>query len=281
MEFQPCGVGLRHTSIVAAFDTRNDAEYRNSTREAHGAGLVLSRRRSTIPTWCRRTISTRVSPPISAHGASATPAGRSAPNVPQLGGWHSATDMHLRAEFTELTLEIFELIQGVFADQGLRRRLRAGLRLDVGERQPARRLQSPPHPSARAVERGLLRPHPGRLRPVVPHRSASPGARDHPVLRFQAPLRAYLGRGLLPAGGRPAHRLSRMARTFHAPEHGGCRFGADRGSGRGGTERDGEGRPCGGTGGGRPRRRTDQRQLHTSGSGARTPAGLPLRPTRW
>ena len=39
-------------------------------------------------------------------------------NVPQLGGWHSATDMHLRPEFTELTLEIFELIHGVFADQG-------------------------------------------------------------------------------------------------------------------------------------------------------------------
>ena len=39
-------------------------------------------------------------------------------NVPQLGGWHSATDMHLRPEFTELTAEIFELIHGVFADQG-------------------------------------------------------------------------------------------------------------------------------------------------------------------
>jgi len=46
------------------------------------------------------------------------PGGTFRSNVPQLGGWHSATDMHLRAEFTELTREIFELIHGVFADQG-------------------------------------------------------------------------------------------------------------------------------------------------------------------
>ena len=46
------------------------------------------------------------------------PGGTFRSNVPQLGGWHSATDMHLRAEFTELTLEIFELLHGVFADQG-------------------------------------------------------------------------------------------------------------------------------------------------------------------
>ena len=46
------------------------------------------------------------------------PGGTFRSNVPQLGGWHSATDMHLRAEFTALTHEIFELIHGVFADQG-------------------------------------------------------------------------------------------------------------------------------------------------------------------
>ena len=46
------------------------------------------------------------------------PGGTFRSNVPQLGGWHSATDMHLRAEFTALTREIFELIHGVFADQG-------------------------------------------------------------------------------------------------------------------------------------------------------------------
>ena len=46
------------------------------------------------------------------------PGGTFRSNAPQLGGWHSATDMHLRAEFTELTLEIFELIHGVFTDQG-------------------------------------------------------------------------------------------------------------------------------------------------------------------
>ena len=38
--------------------------------------------------------------------------------MPQLGGWHSATDMHLRAVFTELTRDIFELIHGVFTHQG-------------------------------------------------------------------------------------------------------------------------------------------------------------------
>ena len=46
------------------------------------------------------------------------PGGTFRSNAPQLGGWHSATDMHRRAEFTELALEIFELIHGVFADQG-------------------------------------------------------------------------------------------------------------------------------------------------------------------
>ena len=46
------------------------------------------------------------------------PGGTFRSNAPQLGGWHSATDMHLRPEFTELTREIFELIHGVFADQG-------------------------------------------------------------------------------------------------------------------------------------------------------------------
>ena len=46
------------------------------------------------------------------------PGGTFRSNVPQLGGWHSATDMHLRPEFTELTLEIFELINGVFIEQG-------------------------------------------------------------------------------------------------------------------------------------------------------------------
>ena len=46
------------------------------------------------------------------------PGGTFRSNVPQLGGWHSATDMHLRAEFTELTREVFELFHGVFVDQG-------------------------------------------------------------------------------------------------------------------------------------------------------------------
>ena len=46
------------------------------------------------------------------------PAGTFRSNVPQLGGWHSATDMHLQAEFAALTREIFELLHGVFADQG-------------------------------------------------------------------------------------------------------------------------------------------------------------------
>ena len=46
------------------------------------------------------------------------PGGTFRSNTPQLGGWHSATDMHLRAEFTDLTREIFELLHGVFTDQG-------------------------------------------------------------------------------------------------------------------------------------------------------------------
>ena len=100
--------------------------------------------------------------------------------------------------------------------------------------------------------------------PSLPHRPAPAGARDHPVLRPEAPLRPYLGRGVLPAGGRQAHRVSGMTRPLHAPEHGGCLFGAGRESGRDGAERDGKGRPCVAARGGRPRRRADQHQLQLS-----------------
>ncbi len=39
-------------------------------------------------------------------------------NEPQLGGWHSATDMHTRREFDPLTAEIFEFVHGVFTSLG-------------------------------------------------------------------------------------------------------------------------------------------------------------------
>ncbi len=46
------------------------------------------------------------------------PQGTFRTNVPQLGGWHSATDMHTKAEYNRLTLEIFELVQGIYDDLG-------------------------------------------------------------------------------------------------------------------------------------------------------------------
>jgi uncharacterized protein (TIGR02466 family) len=39
-------------------------------------------------------------------------------NEPQLGGWHSPTDMHTRREFDLLTAEIFEFVHGVFTTLG-------------------------------------------------------------------------------------------------------------------------------------------------------------------
>ncbi|HEY5701731.1 MAG TPA: hypothetical protein VIT83_06550, partial [Gammaproteobacteria bacterium] len=39
-------------------------------------------------------------------------------NTPQLGGWHSATDMHTRAQFNMLTREILEMADGIFRDLG-------------------------------------------------------------------------------------------------------------------------------------------------------------------
>ena len=48
----------------------------------------------------------------------ADPAGDFRTNEPHLGGWHSATDMHTRHEFDDLTREIFELMHGVFTDLG-------------------------------------------------------------------------------------------------------------------------------------------------------------------
>lgn len=48
----------------------------------------------------------------------ADPHGTFRTNVPQVGGWHSATDMHTRSEYNRLTLEILEFIQGVFDHLG-------------------------------------------------------------------------------------------------------------------------------------------------------------------
>jgi len=48
----------------------------------------------------------------------ADPQGTFRTNAPQVGGWHSATDMHTRSEYNRLTLEIFELVQGVYDDLG-------------------------------------------------------------------------------------------------------------------------------------------------------------------
>lgn len=44
----------------------------------------------------------------------ADPEGTFRTNVPQVGGWHSATDMHTRPEYSRLAQEVFELIQGVY-----------------------------------------------------------------------------------------------------------------------------------------------------------------------
>ena len=41
MEFQLCGVRSCHPSVIAALDTDDNAEYRNSTREARGTRLLL------------------------------------------------------------------------------------------------------------------------------------------------------------------------------------------------------------------------------------------------
>ena len=46
------------------------------------------------------------------------PEGTVRSNVAQAGAWHSATDMHLRREFDPLTLEIFEMVQGVYDELG-------------------------------------------------------------------------------------------------------------------------------------------------------------------
>ena len=46
------------------------------------------------------------------------PEGTVRSNVAQAGAWHSATDMHTRGEFNPLTLEIFEMIQGIYDGLG-------------------------------------------------------------------------------------------------------------------------------------------------------------------
>ena len=46
------------------------------------------------------------------------PEGTVRSNVAQAGAWHSATDMHMRPEFDPLTLEIFEMVQGIYDELG-------------------------------------------------------------------------------------------------------------------------------------------------------------------
>lgn len=46
------------------------------------------------------------------------PEGTVRSNVAQVGAWHSATDMHTRSEFNPLTLDIFEMVQGIYDDLG-------------------------------------------------------------------------------------------------------------------------------------------------------------------
>lgn len=46
------------------------------------------------------------------------PGGDFRTNEPQLGGWHSPTDMQLRREFDPLTRETFELMHGVYTSLG-------------------------------------------------------------------------------------------------------------------------------------------------------------------
>ena len=44
------------------------------------------------------------------------PAGMVRTNTPQLGAWHSPTDMHVKSEYHALTAEIFEFMHGVYDD---------------------------------------------------------------------------------------------------------------------------------------------------------------------
>ena len=46
------------------------------------------------------------------------PEGTHRTNLPQLGGWHSPTDMHIRHQYRPLLAEIFEFMHGVFMHLG-------------------------------------------------------------------------------------------------------------------------------------------------------------------
>jgi uncharacterized protein (TIGR02466 family) len=46
------------------------------------------------------------------------PQGTFRTNIPQIGAWHSATDMQVRPEYNRLTAEIFEMTHGIYHDLG-------------------------------------------------------------------------------------------------------------------------------------------------------------------
>ena len=142
-----------------------------------------------------------------------------------------------------------------------------------GERQSARLRSTAITPTARTVERRVLRPHPGRLRPALPHRSAPAGARAHPVLRSEAPLRPHLGRGLPPSPG-PAGLIAFPGWLVHSTHPNMANAGPEAGEagnadGKGGQRRRGA-RGRGGT----AAPSNGSASASTSGSGARRRSGL-------
>ena len=164
---------------------------------------------------------------------------------------------------------------------GLRRRLRAGLRLDVGERQSARRVQPAITPtrtrcgaacttSAPRDDCGLLcltdpRPQAHVLTPYFDPKAPAPptpgarsttspgpaGSSPFPDGSSTPPIRTW--RAPAPRRARPGNAGGRAGSEGAAPEEEG----------------------------GRPRPRTDQASASTSGSGARTPTRPRPRSTRW
>ena len=128
--------------------------------------------------------------------------------------------MHLRAEYTELTLEIFELIHGVFADQGYDDAFEPAcdsMWANVNPRGAFNSHHTHPHALWSGVyyvrtpdDCGLLcltdpRPQAHVITPYFDSRRRS--AHTWAEAYYQP-------------GSRPPHRIPRLARPFHPPEHG-------------------------------------------------------------
>jgi uncharacterized protein (TIGR02466 family) len=132
-------------------------------------------------------------------------------NAPQLGAWHSPTDMHTRREFYPLLREVFEFMHGVYEDMGYDRAFEPvcdSMWVNINPRGAYNRYHSHPH----ALWSGVYYVQTPENSALLSFNDPRPQAQVlTPLLRPGKAPHGELERGVLPTHGRPDHRVPGMA----------------------------------------------------------------------